>query len=305
MGGRALEGVEHVFDRGTRPTAVKRHARIGPRWPLIEPVDDPGDPRLADYVGLPDAELRRRIEAPSGRSYGFFIAEGTTAIRRLLASPYRTRSVLVTPAKPGRSQDALAGATRRSTSRRPRCSPPWPASTSTAARWPRPTAPPPLAVADVLAGRRTVARARRAERPREPRRPRPQRDRAGVDGPRARPDVRRPALPPLRPGVDGRDPAPPLRPGRPTGPAPSPAVRPRRVPASSPSRPPPRRHRSTWSQPRTAPVAARARAPRVPAWRPATLAAADLRVRIPIAAGIDSLNVGHAAAIAFHCFARR
>ena len=36
-----------------------------------------------------------------------------------------------------------------------------------------------------------------------------------------------------------------------------------------------------------------------------TLAAADLRVRIPLAAGVDSLNVGHAAAIAFHCFGRR
>ena len=36
-----------------------------------------------------------------------------------------------------------------------------------------------------------------------------------------------------------------------------------------------------------------------------TLAAADVQVRIPIATGIDSLNVGHAAAIAFHCFARR
>jgi tRNA G18 (ribose-2'-O)-methylase SpoU len=33
---------------------------------------------------------------------------------------------------------------------------------------------------------------------------------------------------------------------------------------------------------------------------PAALEAADLRVRIPMASGVDSLNVGHAAAIAFH-----
>jgi tRNA G18 (ribose-2'-O)-methylase SpoU len=37
-----------------------------------------------------------------------------------------------------------------------------------------------------------------------------------------------------------------------------------------------------------------------PGLTPAALAAADLRVRIPIAAGVDSLNVATAAAIAFH-----
>jgi tRNA G18 (ribose-2'-O)-methylase SpoU len=30
-----------------------------------------------------------------------------------------------------------------------------------------------------------------------------------------------------------------------------------------------------------------------------------MRVRIPIQAGVDSLNVGHAAAIAFHLLGRR
>jgi tRNA G18 (ribose-2'-O)-methylase SpoU len=37
----------------------------------------------------------------------------------------------------------------------------------------------------------------------------------------------------------------------------------------------------------------------------AALAACDVRVRIPIQAGVDSLNVGHAAAIAFHLLGRR
>lgn len=41
-----------------------------------------------------------------------------------------------------------------------------------------------------------------------------------------------------------------------------------------------------------------------PGLRPDTLARADLLVRIPIAPGFDSLNVGHAAAIAFHRLAR-
>jgi tRNA G18 (ribose-2'-O)-methylase SpoU len=37
----------------------------------------------------------------------------------------------------------------------------------------------------------------------------------------------------------------------------------------------------------------------------AALAACDVRVRIPIRPGVDSLNVGHAAAIAFHVLGRR
>lgn len=55
-------------------------------------VGDPDDPRLADFVGLTDAELRRRIEGDR-----CFIAEGLTVVRRLLASPHRVRAVLVTP----------------------------------------------------------------------------------------------------------------------------------------------------------------------------------------------------------------
>lgn len=68
------------------------------------PVDDPDDPRLAEYRSLPDAELRRRIEGPARTGEGIFVAEGTLVIRRLLASPYRLRSVLVTP----RQRDVLA-----------------------------------------------------------------------------------------------------------------------------------------------------------------------------------------------------
>ena len=65
-----------------------------PRVQAIE-IDDPGDPRVADYVGLRDADLREGVEA----SLGIFIAEGTNVIRRLFASSYRVRSVLVTPQK--------------------------------------------------------------------------------------------------------------------------------------------------------------------------------------------------------------
>jgi tRNA G18 (ribose-2'-O)-methylase SpoU len=58
-------------------------------------IADAGDPRLAPYSGLTDAEHRRRLE---GRT-GTFVVEGVTAIRRAATSPYPIRSVLVTPAK--------------------------------------------------------------------------------------------------------------------------------------------------------------------------------------------------------------
>jgi tRNA G18 (ribose-2'-O)-methylase SpoU len=56
-------------------------------------IDDAQDPRLADYVGLTDPELRRRVESERG----FFIAESPHVVERLLQSSHRVRSVLVTP----------------------------------------------------------------------------------------------------------------------------------------------------------------------------------------------------------------
>ncbi len=55
-------------------------------------VSQPGDPRLRDYAGLTDAELRRRVEP----AHGLFVAEGEKVIRRALAAGYRPRSVLLT-----------------------------------------------------------------------------------------------------------------------------------------------------------------------------------------------------------------
>jgi tRNA G18 (ribose-2'-O)-methylase SpoU len=77
----------------------------------IVPIEDPADERVADYVGLTDAELRRRIEDPAAGDgsgddgAGIFIAEGLHVIRRLLRSDYRVRSFLVIP----RRLDVLAG----------------------------------------------------------------------------------------------------------------------------------------------------------------------------------------------------
>lgn len=57
----------------------------------LVPVDDPDDPRLADYRDLTDVALRRVLE-PEG---GLYIAESAKVIARALAAGHRPRSVLV------------------------------------------------------------------------------------------------------------------------------------------------------------------------------------------------------------------
>lgn len=56
-------------------------------------IDDPMDPRLGDFVSLRDSQLRQRLE---GRE-GLFIAEGEKVIRRALESGHRPRSFLLSP----------------------------------------------------------------------------------------------------------------------------------------------------------------------------------------------------------------
>jgi len=71
--------------------------------PLVHAISDPRDPRLAPYANLKDAELRRREFAGE---HGVFIAESELVVRALLASPYDVHSVLATRAMAER----LAGA---------------------------------------------------------------------------------------------------------------------------------------------------------------------------------------------------
>ena len=59
------------------------------------PVDDPADPRLLPYTHLTDERLRRRREAPDGDLAGLFMCEGTAVTRRALESGHRAHSVLV------------------------------------------------------------------------------------------------------------------------------------------------------------------------------------------------------------------
>lgn len=70
----------------------------------IVTIDDPQDPRVADYILLTDPELRRRRQAKGRTDGDFFIAEGVLVIHQLLRSHYRVRSMLLTP----RRFDALA-----------------------------------------------------------------------------------------------------------------------------------------------------------------------------------------------------
>ncbi|WP_395652900.1 TrmH family RNA methyltransferase [Phycicoccus elongatus] len=58
---------------------------------MPDQITDPQDPRLADYVALTDVALRRRIE-PEG---GLYIAESEKVIRRALAAGHRPRSYLM------------------------------------------------------------------------------------------------------------------------------------------------------------------------------------------------------------------
>jgi tRNA G18 (ribose-2'-O)-methylase SpoU len=75
------------------------------------PVVDPGDPRVDDYRHLSDARLRRRLEAGDAvtSTPGFFVAEGAHVIRRLLRSGRRVRSVLVDASRLSALAPDLAG----------------------------------------------------------------------------------------------------------------------------------------------------------------------------------------------------
>lgn len=59
---------------------------------LIE-VADPADERLADYRDLRDVTLRRSIES----EHGLFLAEGEKVVRRAVTAGYPVRSLLMAP----------------------------------------------------------------------------------------------------------------------------------------------------------------------------------------------------------------
>jgi tRNA G18 (ribose-2'-O)-methylase SpoU len=79
-------------------------------------VDKPDDTRLADYTRLTDAGLRTHLEA----EHGLFIAEGTKVITRAVAAGYPVRSMLLGKSRladlPALAEAASAAATPSTTS---------------------------------------------------------------------------------------------------------------------------------------------------------------------------------------------
>ena len=61
--------------------------------PHLVEVDDPDDPRLADYRDLRDVQLRQHLES----EHGLFIAEGEKVVRRAVEAGYAPRSFLMAP----------------------------------------------------------------------------------------------------------------------------------------------------------------------------------------------------------------
>jgi tRNA G18 (ribose-2'-O)-methylase SpoU len=70
--------------------ALGEHRAVTDRY-----IDDPDDPRLAEFIGLRDHELRRRRESPHGDLRGLFIAEGDQVADRALKAGYALRAVLI------------------------------------------------------------------------------------------------------------------------------------------------------------------------------------------------------------------
>ncbi len=70
-------------------------------------IDDPDDERIADFVRLKDPDLRRERASSNGVAGRSFIAEGSKVIRSLLASRYPVRALLLTPLRWEGLRDAL------------------------------------------------------------------------------------------------------------------------------------------------------------------------------------------------------
>ncbi len=272
---------------------MRRRSATLPCVALLIDVDDAADPRLDDFRDLTTAD--RRPDRPGGR--GLVIAEGTVVVRRLLDSPYPVRALLGVPKRIAELADDLATVN----------APAYVTSAqimsdvvgfhlnrgvlAVADRAPKPTFDEVVANARVLAVlegvndhgtwvRCSATPPRRCGR----------RAAGGV--------VRGPAVPQERAGVDGTRPTSALHDRRTV------AVRARRTTKVRIS---PRGSHSTL---RSGNVAQRARGglreDRVAVrlgghgLSQAALDAADSWVRIPMASGVDSLNVATAAAVAFY-----
>ena len=70
----------------------------------FETIDDPNDSRLVDYVGLTDPQIRRRQ-----LDQQFFIAEGIETVKRLIRSQIECRSIVIAPNRLAAMKEVLEG----------------------------------------------------------------------------------------------------------------------------------------------------------------------------------------------------
>lgn len=77
--------------------------------PTFVAVNDPGDPRLVEFTHLTDAQLREQRErGASAPGHGMFIVEGHLALGSLVVSPFPVRSLLVSTAQVQRVRATVA-----------------------------------------------------------------------------------------------------------------------------------------------------------------------------------------------------
>lgn len=77
--------------------------------PVVDAVsiEDPGDPRAADFRRLNDAAFRRQLETSGPFNKGIFVVEGWLAVERLFPSRYTVRAVMVDAAKADRAREII------------------------------------------------------------------------------------------------------------------------------------------------------------------------------------------------------
>ena len=77
---------------------------VGTREVRLERIEDLADPRLAPYTTMTDAALRRRVDA----EHGVFLAESSQVVRRALDTGHTPRSFLLGDRYRGSFADVLA-----------------------------------------------------------------------------------------------------------------------------------------------------------------------------------------------------
>jgi tRNA G18 (ribose-2'-O)-methylase SpoU len=76
--------------------------------PTLITISDLSDPRVAPYLNLKDRDLQRLALAPGSDTGGLFICEAELTVRQLLGSRFQPVSMLLTPARAESLADLIA-----------------------------------------------------------------------------------------------------------------------------------------------------------------------------------------------------